>query len=126
MKIAIHGLGRMGMQIAQKLAESNNTLIAHNRSKDKIDQAAGFGAVAAYEKSDVLNAFDGEQVIIWIMLPAEVVDAEVEEWLQILPKGSIIVDGGNSDYRLTKKLNEHLEAADMRFVDVGTSGGVWG
>jgi len=126
MKIAVHGLGRMGMQIAQKLAESEHTLIAHNRSKDKIDQAAGFGAVAAYEKTDVLQAFQGEQPIIWIMLPAEVVDAEVEEWLQILPQGSILVDGGNSDYRLTQKLNAHLKAAGMQFVDVGTSGGVWG
>ncbi len=126
MKIAIHGLGRMGMQIAQKLAESDHTLIAHNRSKDKIDKAAAFGAVSAYEKADVLAAFEGEQVVLWIMLPAEIVDEEVDEWLTILPKGSLIIDGGNSDYRLTQKLNEKLKAAGMKFMDVGTSGGVWG
>jgi len=126
MKIAVHGLGRMGMQIAQKLAESDNTLIAHNRSKDKIDQAAGFGAVAAYEKADVINTFGDEQVVIWLMLPAAVVDEEVDAWLPLLKPGSIIIDGGNSDYRLTQKLNEKVSGAGMQLVDVGTSGGVWG
>jgi 6-phosphogluconate dehydrogenase len=126
MKVAIHGLGRMGMQIAQKLSESEHTLIAHNRSKDKIDQAAGFGAVAAYEKQDVLAAFNGEQIVLWIMLPAEVVDKEVDEWLALLPHGSIIVDGGNSDFRLTQQLNQKLTEAGMHLIDVGTSGGIWG
>lgn len=126
MKIAIQGLGRMGMQIAQKLAESEHTVIAHNRSKDKIDQAVKFGAIGAYEKSDVLTAFAGERVVLWIMLPANIVDDEVDEWLTLLPKDSIIIDGGNSDFRLTKKLNTKLVAAGMQFIDVGTSGGIWG
>jgi 6-phosphogluconate dehydrogenase len=126
MKIAIHGLGRMGMQIAQKIAESEHTVIAHNRSKDKIDHAASFGAVAAYEKQDVLNAFEGEQVVIWVMLPAETVDSEVDEWLKLVPKGSIIIDGGNSNFNLTKKLNDVIKAAGSTLVDIGTSGGVWG
>lgn len=126
MVIAIQGLGRMGMQIAQKLAESDHTLIAHNRSKDKIDHAVAFGAVGAYEKSDVLKAFGDNPVVLWIMLPAEVVDPEIDEWLTMLPQGSTIIDGGNSDFRLTQKLNVKLQAAGMKFVDVGTSGGVWG
>ncbi len=126
MKIAIHGLGRMGMQIAQKLAESEHTLIAHNRSRDKIDHAVEFGAIGAYEKQDVLDAFEGEQVVIWIMLPAETVDAEVDAWLKIIPRGSVIIDGGNSNFNLTKQLNETVKAAGSTLVDIGTSGGVWG
>lgn len=127
MKIAVQGLGRMGMQIAQKLAEApEHTVIAHNRSTDKIDEAAAFGAVAAYSKQDVLTAFGDDQVVLWIMLPAEIVDDQVDEWLQLLPQGSIIVDGGNSDYRLTQKLSARIEAAGMELIDVGTSGGVWG
>lgn len=126
MKIAIQGLGRMGMQIAQKLAESEHTLIAHNRSKDKIDEAAAFGAVSAYEKQDVLQAFGDDRVVLWIMLPADIVDAEVDEWLGMIPQGSIIIDGGNSDFRLTQKLNEVIKARGSTLVDVGTSGGVWG
>jgi 6-phosphogluconate dehydrogenase len=126
MKIAVHGLGRMGMQIAQKLAESEHTLIAHNRSHDKIDQAVQFGALGAYEKHDVVHAFGKEQIILWLMLPAEVVDEELEEWLTLVPSGSIFIDGGNSDFRLTKTRNEKLKAAGMHLVDIGTSGGIWG
>jgi 6-phosphogluconate dehydrogenase len=126
MKIAIHGLGRMGMQIAQKLAESEHTVIAHNRSTDKIDAAADFGATPAYEKQDVLAAFGEDQVVLWIMLPAETVDEQVDEWLKLIPKGSIIIDGGNSNFNLTKKLNEVVKAAGSTLVDIGVSGGVWG
>jgi 6-phosphogluconate dehydrogenase len=91
-----------------------------------MDEAASYGAIKAATKQDVLKAFGDEQVVLWIMLPADVVDAQVDEWLELLPKDSIIIDGGNSDYRLTKKLNERLKAAGMQFIDIGVSGGVWG
>jgi 6-phosphogluconate dehydrogenase len=127
MKIAIQGLGRMGMQITRKLAESGeHTVIAHNRSKEPIEQAVGYGAVRAYEKADVLAAFGGDQVVLWIMLPDSIVDSQVDEWLTLLPKGSIIIDGGNSDYRNTIRLNEKVTAAGMQLLDVGVSGGIWG
>lgn len=126
MKIAVQGLGRMGMQIVQKLAESEHTVIAHNRSQDKIATAVSYGALAAPEKQNVLQAFGDEQVVLWIMLPAEIVDAQVDEWLTLLPQGSILIDGGNSDYRLTKALAIKVQAAGMQLLDAGTSGGVWG
>lgn len=127
MKIAIQGLGRMGMQIARKLAESGeHTVIAHNRSHEPIDEAASYGAIKAYEKADVIREFGDDRVVIWIMLPSEIVDAQVDEWLALVPQGSIIVDGGNSDFRSTKQLNEKVSAAGMRLIDVGVSGGVWG
>ena len=126
MTIAIHGLGRMGMQIARKLAESEHRVIAHNRSPEPIQEAAGYGAVPAQTKQAVLDAFRGERVVLWIMLPADVVDAEVDEWLSLVPTGSIIIDGGNSDYRLTQKLNQVVTAKGCHLIDVGTSGGVWG
>jgi 6-phosphogluconate dehydrogenase len=126
MKIAIQGLGRMGMQIARKLAEGGHEVIAHNRSHEPIDEAVGYGAYAAYEKSDVIKAFAGERIVLWVMLPAEIVDAQIDEWLTLLPKDSIIVDGGNSDFRNTKVRNERVSAAGMQLLDVGVSGGVWG
>ena len=126
MKIAVQGLGRMGLQIARKLSENGHAVIAHNRSQEPIDEAVSYGANAARTKQEVLDAFSGDQVVLWIMLPADIVDAQVDEWLTVLPKGSIIIDGGNSDYRLTQKLNAKLQAAGMRFIDIGTSGGVWG
>lgn len=126
MKIAIHGLGRMGMQIVRKLAENGHEVIAHNRSQKPIDEAAGYGAMAARTKQAVLAAFGGDQVVLWLMLPADIVDAQVDEWLGLIPTGSIIIDGGNSDFRLTQKLNEVIKARGSSLIDVGTSGGVWG
>jgi 6-phosphogluconate dehydrogenase len=126
MKIAIQGLGRMGIQIAHKLSEEGHEVIAHNRSREPIAEAVNYGAKAAYTKEEVLQAFGSDQVVLWIMLPADIVDAQVDEWLDLIPKGSIIIDGGNSDFRLTKKLNEVITARGSTLIDVGTSGGVWG
>lgn len=126
MKIAIQGLGRMGRQIARKLAESNHEVIAHNRSHEPIEEAAKYGATAAYTKQEVLDAFGDEQVVLWVMLPAAIVDDQISEWLDLVPEGSIFVDGGNSDYRLTQQLAKRIEDRGSRLVDVGVSGGVWG
>jgi len=126
MKIAIAGLGRMGMQIAHKLAEGGHDVIAHNRSRDPIDKAVTYGATAAYTKADVVAAFGDGPIIIWLMIPADVIDTELDAWLDILPAGSTIIDGGNSDFRNTKRRAEKVTAAGMHLLDVGTSGGVWG
>lgn len=126
MKIAVAGLGRMGMQIARKLAEDSHQVIVHNRHSDKVDQAVAYGATAAYKKEDVIMAFEHDQLVLWLMLPAEVIDEELEAWLQLIPKGSLIIDGGNSDYRLDKKRAEKIKTAGSTLIDVGTSGGVWG
>lgn len=126
MKIAISGLGRMGGQIARKLHDEGHTVVAHNRSAEKVDEAKAYGAIPAYTDQDVVDAFDGDPVVLWIMLPADVIDAKVDEWLQVLPKGSVIIDGGNSDYRGDKPRAERVEAAGSLLLDIGTSGGVWG
>lgn len=126
MKIAVAGLGRMGGQIAQKLSEGGHEVIAHNRSREPIDEAAKHGAKPAYEKADVINAFEGEQLVLWLMLPAEIVDEHLDEWLSLAPKGSLFIDGGNSDFRLTKKRADKVTAAGSTLLDSGTSGGVWG
>ncbi|MFZ1249338.1 MAG: NADP-dependent phosphogluconate dehydrogenase [Candidatus Saccharimonadales bacterium] len=127
MKIAIHGLGRMGMQIARKLAESGqHEVLAHNRSHEPIEEAASYGAIAAYTPEDVVAAFEGQQAVVWVMLPSEITDQIVLEWAARLPQGSLIINGGNSDFRATKSLNEKVVAAGMQFVDIGVSGGVWG
>lgn len=126
MKIAIAGLGRMGSQIARKLAENGHAVIVHNRSKEPIDEATKYGAKATYEKQDVIAAFGDDQLILWIMLPAEVVDSELDAWLKLVPKNSLIIDGGNSDFRLTQKRSAKVAAAGSTLLDIGVSGGVWG
>lgn len=126
MKIAISGLGRMGGQIAKKLQENGHEVVAHNRSPEKVDEAKEYGAIPAYTDQDVVDAFNGEPVVLWIMLPAEIIDSKVDEWLQILPAGSTIIDGGNSDYRGDAARAERAATAGVKLLDIGTSGGVWG
>ncbi|MGB4759423.1 MAG: decarboxylating 6-phosphogluconate dehydrogenase [Candidatus Saccharimonadales bacterium] len=126
MKIAISGLGRMGGQIAEKLVQGGHTVIAHNRSLDKVDEAKNYGAIPAYTDQEVLAAFSSDQVVLWIMLPADVIDGKLDEWLEILPAGSIIIDGGNSDYRGDASRAAKVAAKGSILLDIGTSGGVWG
>jgi 6-phosphogluconate dehydrogenase len=126
MTIAVQGLGRMGLQIARKLSEGGHRVIALNRSPEPVAQAVSYGAVGTATKQEVLQAFGDEPVAVWIMLPADIVDAQVDEWLELLPANSIIIDGGNSNFRLTQKLNEAVKAKGCRLIDVGTSGGIWG
>lgn len=126
MKIAISGLGRMGGQIAKKLQENGHEVVAHNRSPEKVDEAKAYGATPAYTDQDVVDVFGDEPVVLWIMLPAEVIDSKIDEWLQILPAGSTIIDGGNSDYRGDAGRAERAATAGVKLLDIGTSGGVWG
>lgn len=126
MKIAISGLGRMGGQIAKKLAENGHEVVAHNRSPEKVNEAKSYGAIPAYTDQEVVDAFSGEPVILWIMLPAEIIDDKVDEWLNILPDGSTIIDGGNSDYRGDAARAKRARDVGVELLDIGTSGGVWG
>lgn len=126
MKIAIHGLGRMGMQIAQRLVEDGHTVIATNRSPEPIHTAADFGAIPAMTKEEVVEKFENDRVVIWVMLPADIVEEHIRQWLEIVPEHSLIIDGGNSDFRLAAKHGALVEAKDCSFIDVGTSGGILG
>jgi 6-phosphogluconate dehydrogenase len=127
MKIAISGLGRMGMQIARKLAESpSHEVIVHNRSREPVIQAEQYGAAAGFTKEEVVRQFGDDPVIIWMMLPENIMDDQIAGWLKLLPKGSILIDGGNSDFRKTKQREPAIKKAGIELVDIGTSGGVWG
>ncbi len=111
MKIAVVGLGKMGSQVAQKLTEDNFEVIPHHHVDDK---------------NKTLEKFGSDKVVLWLMIPADAVDTELEAWLKLIPKGSIIIDGGNSDYRLTKTRSEKVKSSGSVLLDVGTSGGIWG
>lgn len=126
MKIAIFGLGKMGSQIARKLHEGGHTVIASNRSSGLVDEMKSLGMVGAYSKEEVISSFGSDQVIIWIMVPSDVVDSELDAWLGIVPKGSILIDGGNSKWSDTKRRAILVKEHGSTLVDIGTSGGVWG
>jgi 6-phosphogluconate dehydrogenase len=126
MKIVVSGLGRMGGQIARKLLEGGLTVVAHNRSAASIKAMVDLGALPAYSQAEAVAALTSETAIVWLMVPSEAVDAELAVWLKLLPQGSIIIDGGNSDFRQTKQRAELVAAQGSHLIDVGTSGGIWG
>jgi 6-phosphogluconate dehydrogenase len=126
MKIAIAGLGRMGGQIARKLHEGGHTVIASNRSSGLVDEMKKLGMIGAYSKEEVVSSFGQDQVIIWLMIPSDVVDSELEVWLKLIPKGSILIDGGNSKFSDTKRRAKMVEELGSVLLDIGTSGGIWG
>jgi len=126
MKIAIAGLGRMGSQIARKLHEGGHSVIATNRSSGLVDEMKNLGMIGAYSKEEVVSSFGNNKVIIWIMVPSDVVDSELDLWLSLVPKGSILIDGGNSKWSETKRRGEKVHQMGFTYIDIGTSGGVWG
>lgn len=126
MKIAIIGLGKMGGQIARKLHDGGHDVIVNDHHAEHIATAVAWGATPANSRADVVAAFGGDPVVVWLMISAGAIDDEIKTWVDILPAGSILIDGGNSDYRGDPTRASIVAAHDVQLLDVGTSGGVWG
>ncbi len=128
MKLAIIGLGRMGANMARRLARDGHQVIAYNRTQqvalDLSKEQAGVSAVASLE--GLIARLEPPRVV-WLMIPHSAVDAGIDELLQVgLSAGDVIVDGGNSNYHDSIRRGEELAQQGIGFVDAGTSGGVWG
>lgn len=126
MKIIVAGLGRMGGQIAEKLLEDGHEVVAFNRSPEPVDAIVAKGAIGAHNAQEAIAAFNGQPAVVWFMVPANVIDSMLDEWLPLLAPGSTLIDGGNSDFRLDAVRAEKVRAAGSSLLDIGTSGGVWG
>lgn len=128
MKIIIVGQGKMGLQITQQVIEGGNEVLAMDPNPDNQERATSKGATVVETRSAAIAEFQSseQQPLVWLMVPSSVVDAEFNAWLNVLPEGSIIVDGGNSDFRLTKQRGESAMSKSIHLVDVGVSGGVLG
>jgi len=126
MQIAMIGLGRMGMNMAKRLLLGGHEVIAYNRTSKKTDQIAAEGAVAAYSLKEVVENMTKPRAV-WIMLPAgAVVDDALNQLKDLLSPGDIVIDGGNTYYRDDVRRAEMLAVKDIRFMDAGVSGGIWG
>lgn len=126
MKITLVGVGKMGAQIARKLIDAGHQVVAVDPNADAVAAVAEFGAIATTSREDSLMKYDNEQVVVWLMIPAQFVEAEVASWCEMLPAGSILVDGGNTDFRHTPYQAELVHGKGSQFVDVGVSGGILG
>jgi len=126
MQIAIMGLGRMGGNMARRLLQGGHEVIAANRSPGPVQELASEGAIAATSAEDVVSKLSAPRVV-WLMVPAgDVTEQQIEIFKSLLSPGDILIDGGNSNYKDTMRRAKAMESTGIHFVDVGTSGGVWG
>lgn len=126
MQVAMLGLGRMGMNMAKRLLNGGHRIIAYNRTAGKTDQIAKEGAIGVYSLDDVVEKLSTPRVV-WLMLPAgQATDDHIARLQDILSPGDIIIDGGNTYYKDDIRRADSLAKKNIRFVDVGVSGGVWG
>jgi 6-phosphogluconate dehydrogenase len=125
MRVGFVGLGKMGSQMVARLLSSNHEVVAHDVDPTVVGRVKRLGAIPAVERKHMVDLL-GPRPVVWLMIPAKFVDNEISELLKLLPKGSIIVDGGNSDYRKTLQRYSRCQEKGIELVDVGTSGGILG
>ena len=125
MQLAMIGLGRMGGNMVQRLVQGGHELIVYDSSADAIKPHVGKGAKGAKDLADVARQLTPRRVV-WIMVPAGAVERSLEQLAPHLSRGDIVIDGGNSNYRDSLRRAETLEKQGIEFIDVGTSGGIWG
>jgi 6-phosphogluconate dehydrogenase len=126
MELGLIGLGKMGANMARRLLQDDHRVVGFDLDPDAVDDLKAAGGEGVSSLSDLPETLAAPRVV-WIMVPAgEAVDATLDDLLPLLDEGDIVVDGGNSNYQDTLRRAEPLREAGLHYVDVGTSGGVWG
>ena len=126
MQLGMIGLGRMGANMARRLHRGGHVVTGFDPSPAARDALAADG-IAVAATLDGLTTGRGQPRVLWMMVPAgEVVDASIDALRPLLSPGDVLVDGGNSWYRDSQRRAQALREAGIGYVDVGTSGGVWG
>ncbi len=127
MRLAMIGLGKMGMNMAKRLLQNGHEVVAYNRTPQKTRELAeDDGAIGAYSLNEVMEKLEHPR-ILWIMLPAgKTVDDYIEQLPEHLSEGDIIIEGGNSYYKDSVRRYHFLHEKGIHFIDAGVSGGIWG
>jgi 6-phosphogluconate dehydrogenase len=126
MQLAMIGLGRMGGNMVKRLVQGGHELVVYDATADAIKAHAGKGVKGAKDVADVAKQLAPRR-IVWIMVPAGApVDDTIAQLLPHLAKDDIVIDGGNSNFHDSQRRAAALKAKGIEFIDVGTSGGIWG
>ena len=126
MKLAMIGLGKMGMNMARRLMQGNHDIIAFDLSEAAVAEIVAEGAGGASSLQQVVEQLSVPR-IVWMMLPAgRPVENTIGRLKELLSPEDIIIDGGNSYYKDDHRRYEELQAAGIRYMDIGVSGGIWG
>jgi 6-phosphogluconate dehydrogenase len=125
MQLGMIGLGRMGSNLVRRLMRDGHRCVAYDRNPDVVKGLAAEGATGAESLADFVAKLDKPRSI-WIMVPAGIVDQTLAELRPLLQADDVVIDGGNSYYRDDITRAKDLKTDGIHYVDVGTSGGVWG
>ena len=125
MQLGMIGLGRMGANMVRRLIKGGHKCVVYDRSAAAVKQLAKEKALGAASLQDFVKKLATPRAI-WLMVPAAVVDQSIADLLPLLDGGDILIDGGNSYYVDDIRRAKELAAKGIHYVDVGTSGGVWG
>ncbi|RPF54313.1 phosphogluconate dehydrogenase (NAD(+)-dependent, decarboxylating) [Aquisalibacillus elongatus] len=126
MQIGLVGLGKMGYNLALNLMDHGHQVIANDVNKDQVQGIAEEGATPAYSLDELVNQLETPRTV-WVMVPAgHVTEQVVKDLGEVLGEGDRIIDGGNSNYKESLRLSEHLQEKGIYFFDCGTSGGTDG
>jgi len=125
MQLGMIGLGRMGANMVRRLVRNGQTCVVFDRSPNAVDDLVKEKAVGATSLADLVAKLDRPRAI-WLMVPAAVVDEMIGELSPLLESGDTIIDGGNSYYIDDIERAKGLRSLGLHYLDVGTSGGIWG
>ena len=125
MEIGMIGLGRMGANMVRRLLKADHRCVVYDRNTSAVQTLVNEGAVGASSLNDLIEKLSAPRAI-WLMIPAALVDSTLGELSGIVSANDIIIDGGNSYYIDDIRRSKELKAKGIHYVDVGTSGGVWG
>ncbi|AZC14633.1 phosphogluconate dehydrogenase (NAD(+)-dependent, decarboxylating) [Microbacterium sp. ABRD28] len=125
MQLAMVGLGRMGANIVRRLMRDGHDCVVYDVNQDAVSTLAAEGATGAATLADLAGKLETPRVV-WLMIPAGLTGGVVDQLVQVLEPGDIIIDGGNSNYRDDVRRAAALKPKGIHYVDVGTSGGVFG
>jgi 6-phosphogluconate dehydrogenase len=125
-ELAIAGLGRMGGNMARRLHRAGIRVVAYNRSRDKTEEIIGEGLEGGFAPADVVGMLTPPRVV-WLMVPAgDATEQTMAEFAALLSPGDTIVDGGNANFKDSKRRHALLKERGLNFIDAGVSGGIWG
>ena len=127
MEMAMVGLGRMGGNMVERLLKRGHRLVAHDRAPEAVERARQLGAVGAASLPELVAALEQRPRVVWVMVPAgDPTRQTIHELGGLLGPGDIVIDGGNTNWKLALEDAEYLKNLGIGYLDAGTSGGIWG
>jgi len=126
MELGMIGLGRMGANMTERLVSGGHRVVSYDRNPEAIQRVVDAGAAGAHSLADFVKQLSTPRAV-WLMVPSgDPVDQTLEQLVPQLARGDIVIDGGNSNYKESMRRAAMLKQQGLHFVDVGTSGGIWG